>query len=80
MNAVVAPQDELAIAIRNDSEFTLAAARLKDDYACFAFRRGIGGDFLRRVDAAILDARGPAMRGDGTVRTLPADTAPKGVR
>ena len=80
VNAVVAPQDELAIAIRNDREFTLAAARLKDDYACFAFRRGIGDGFLRRVDAAILDARGPAMRGDGTVRTLPADTAPKGAR
>jgi polar amino acid transport system substrate-binding protein len=80
VNAVVAPQDELAIAIRDDREFTLSSARLRDDYACFAFRRGLGEDFMRRVDAALLDARGATARGDGTVRALPRDAAQKDER
>lgn len=80
VNAVVAPQDELAIAIRNDRGFTLSPARLKDDYACLAFRRGLGEDFMRRVDAALLDARGATARGDGTVRALPRDAAQKDER
>ncbi len=75
VNAVVAPQDELGIAIRDDPAFTLSAALLKDEYACFAFRRGLGDDFLRRIDAALLDARGATAQGDGTVRVEPRGKA-----
>lgn len=80
VNAVVAPQDELAIAIREDREFALSPTRLNDEYACFAFRRGTSGDFLRRVDAAILDARGATAHGDGTVRVASPDSLPQGAK
>ena len=78
VNAVVAPQDELAIAIRDERGVALSPTRLNDEYACFAFRRGTSADFLRRVDAAIFDMRGSTTHGGGTVRVAPPDSLPQG--